>query len=340
MKTKANQVAPLPVTFKKRVLIIVGMHRSGTSAITGSLKCCGVKLGDRLYRGHKNINAKGYFEHSDIADTNDEVLWSLGSAWDDVLPKEENWWADERLYPFAARVRHYIRRDFSGGMLWAVKDPRVCRLLPWWLDIFAKEGISPHFLFVVRSPDEVYRSLERRDGFSREKSFLLWALHYLEAERGSRGYPRTFTLFDQFLENPQLELSRIERQLALQFPVPVSVAAECLKSFLSKDLRHHKGGKDRPPATPITTLAYSLEAQLLQGAKSMAEQSPQINAEDLWMQLEEIQRDFPPMLVEQLRSIASKRGQLDLTINRLVRSWSWYIGKPVRFFERLLGRDV
>jgi len=340
METTSDQAAPSPVERGKRVLIIVGMHRSGTSATTGALKCLGVELGERLYAGHEGINAKGYFEHSDIADTNDEVLWNLGSAWDDVLLKDEGWWKDERLHPFAEKIRRYIRRDFSGSMLWAVKDPRVCRLLPWWLDIFAKEGISPHFLFVVRSPDAVYRSLERRDGFSREKSFLLWTLHYLEAERESRGYPRAFTLFDRFLENPQLELSRIEKQLALHFPVPVSAAAERLNQFLSKDLRHHTGGEDRPPATPITSLAYALETKLQQGAQVMADEAPQINTNELWMQLEEIQRGFPPMLVEQLRSIARKRGQLDLTIHRLVRSWSWYVGKPVRFVERLIGRDV
>ncbi|MBS3936798.1 MAG: hypothetical protein KGZ43_11555 [Sulfuritalea sp.] len=60
---------------ERKVLVVVGMHRSGTSATTGALRCLGVSLGDRLYAGHRGINDKGYFEHSDIADTNDEVLW-------------------------------------------------------------------------------------------------------------------------------------------------------------------------------------------------------------------------------------------------------------------------
>lgn len=319
----------------KQVLLIIGMHRSGTSATTGALQCLGVQLGKKLYSGHSNINPKGYFEHSDIADTNEEVLLSIGSAWDDILPKEDAWWKKQELLPFAGKMKQYIRRDFAQSPLWALKDPRVCRMLRWWLDIFNDEGISPHFIFVIRSPDEVYRSLERRDGFSQEKSFMLWLLHYLEAERESRGYPRTFVLFEQFLENPKRELLRIEQQLDVNYPVSVAAATECLNQFLSRDLRNHKESKAKKPDTPITELACELESRLRQAA-----QDRQITTDDLWQQLQEIQAKFSPLLVEQLQSIGKRHGQLELYMHRVERSFSKYAGKPVRFIERLFGRDV
>lgn len=323
----------------KQVLIVVGMHRSGTSATTGALQCLGVKLGDDLYSGHLSINAKGYFEHSDIANTNEEALLSIGSAWDDILLKEVGWHTREELRPCAARIRRYIRRDFSHSPLWAVKDPRISRLLPWWLEIFADENISPHFIFVVRSPDEVYRSLEKRDGFSREKSFLLWLLHYMEAERSSRNHPRTFTLFDQFLENPADELLRIEQQLKIRFPVSVELATDCLDQFLSKDLRHHKENVSYP-ATSIVDLAHELEARLRLASKATDMARIDINTDDLWQRLEAIQAGFHPLLVEQLLSVGHRRGQLELYMRRVERSISRFAGKPVRFFERLFGRDV
>ena len=127
----------------KTALIVVGMHRSGTSATTGALQCLGVQLGRKLYGGHAHINAKGYFEHSDIADTNDEALLALGSAWDDVLVKEDNWWRRDCLAKYTNRIRRYIRQDFAQSQLWAVKDPRVCRLLPWWLEFLAAERSFP-----------------------------------------------------------------------------------------------------------------------------------------------------------------------------------------------------
>lgn len=317
------------------VLVVIGMHRSGTSASTGALQCVGVQLGRKLYSGHKDVNARGYFEHSDIADTNEEVLLRLGSSWDDVLIKPDEWWLKEELHPFAAKMRRYIRRDFSGSPLWAVKDPRVCRLLPWWLDIFAAEALTPHFIFVVRSPEDVYHSLKRRDGFSRDKSFMLWLLHYLEAERDSRGSPRVFTSFDQLLENPGAELRRIEAQLGLPFPVSVAAASGSLKHFLSGELRHHKTAD--APGSAVVELAQRLHERLQLAAQSATDE---VNTDDLWQQMLEIQRRFDPVLVEQLRTLASQRGQSELTLHRLVRSWSWFTGKPVRFLERLFGRDV
>lgn len=290
-----------------------------------------------FYSGHDDVNAKGYFEHSDIADTNEEVLLRLGASWDDVLIKEKDWWKREELIPFATKIRSYIRRDFTNSMLWAVKDPRVCRLMPWWLDIFAAEGISPYFLFVVRSPDDVYRSLKRRDGFSQEKSFMLWLLHYLEAEVGSRGYPRVFTSFDNFLEAPGVELLRIERQLGLRFPVAVDAATKCLTSFLSKDLRHHAGGVNGHVHSSVVELGYQLNSRLQLAAGVNVDD---VNTDDILRQVEAIQEGLDHMLVEHLRLIGKQRGQVELTLHRLMRSLSWFTGKPVRFMERMFGRDV
>ena len=321
----------------KQVLVVIGMHRSGTSASTGALRCVGVQLGKKLYSGHSDVNAKGYFEHSDIADTNDEVLLRLGSAWDDVLIKEGEWWKREELIPFADKIRRFIRRDFSNSLLWAIKDPRVCRLLPWWLDIFAAEGISPYFLFVVRSPDDVHLSLQRRDGFTQEKSFMLWLLHYLEAEAGSRGCPRAFTSFDHFLEDPQGELRRAEKQLGLCFPVTVEAASDCLDAFLSKDLRHHKAIDSSATLTPVVELAYKLNARLLLAAQTGGDA---LSTDDIFDEIKSVQNKFDAVLVEQLRAVGYQRGQLELTVHRLMRSWSWLTGKPVRFVERMFGRDV
>ncbi len=335
METASDHPPGLP---ERHALIIVGMHRSGTSATTGALQCLGVQLGKKLYSGHSGINPKGYFEHSDIADTNEEALLSIGSAWDDILPKAEGWWKQQQLQPYAEKMKQYIRRDFSLSSLWAVKDPRVSRMLPWWLEILSNEGISPRFIFVVRSPDEVYRSLEKRDGFSREKSFMLWILHYLDAERESRGHPRAFTLFEEFLENPTGELLKIGQQLGLNYPIPVTDAKECLAAFLSKDLRNHKGNDTRQSGTQIEHLAYELQARLQKAAQS--DGGAGVEMDDLWQQLEEIQAGFDPLLVEQLQTTGKRRGETELYMHRVERSYSKYAGKPVRVIERLFGRNV
>lgn len=329
-----------PKRLGKSALIIIGMHRSGTSATTGALRCLGVQLGTKLYAGHKHVNAKGYFEHSDIADANEEVLLSLGSSWDDILLKPSEWWKRADLNGYASRIKGYFRRDFSRSALWAIKDPRVCRMLPWWLDILASEGVAVKFLFVIRSPEAVFRSLEKRDGFSRDKAYLLWTLHYLEAERASRGLPRSFMDFDSFLDAPRREFERAAKQLNLDFPISPDKAAECLGKFLSKELRHHKSTELLPDSSEFIALGLEVHKILLAATKNDITQVDLAAMDILDGKMTTLQSAFSELLVEQLHSIGSKRGEQQITLEKLVRSWSWYTGKPVRYLERLFGRDV
>ena len=335
MNNVANQIAP-----GKLALVVIGMHRSGTSATTGALQCLGVQLGKKLYTGHQNINAKGYFEHSDIADTNEEALLALGSSWDDILIKQDKWWRNPVLGLYAAKIREYIRKDFSRSRLWAIKDPRVCRLLPWWLDILKSEDVKPHFLFVVRSPQAVFRSLERRDGFSREKAFLLWTLHYLEAERWSRDHPRTFIDFDGFLEAPLEILKGVERNLALRFPLSPDQAHTCLEQFLDRNLRNHHQEDGHDQTTPIVELAHDLHQCMLTAVAQGEQAMDRTLLDGLGQRLELIQNSLPLFVMEHLNNVSLARGKSRLTLNRLLRSWSWVIGKPVRRVERWLGRDI
>lgn len=324
----------------KLALVVIGMHRSGTSATTGALQCLGIQLGKKLYAGHQNINAKGYFEHSDIADTNEEALLAMASGWDDILIKPDNWWQSEVLHPYTRKIREYIRKDFAQSQLWAIKDPRVCRLLPWWLDILKAENVVPHFLFVVRSPNAVFRSLEQRDGISKEKAYLLWTLHYLEAEHWSRGHPRTFIDFDQFLETPLDAFKGVKRSLGVHFPLSPDLAHACLEQFLDRSLRNHNKGDNHDASTPIVDLAQDLHQAILAAVAHGEHAMDMPMLDGFGQRMKAIQEALPALAVEHIKSLSLTRGKSQLTLNKLVRSWWWFIGKPARMVERWLGRDV
>jgi hypothetical protein len=256
------------------------------------------------------------------------------------LLKEDGWRQKDALKPYALRIRDFIRKDFSRSPLWAVKDPTICRLLPWWLTILAAEQITPHFLFVVRAPRAVAQSLERRDGFAEEKSLLLWVLHYLEAEKWSRPYARAFMDFDRFLEAPVAELQRIEGALRLTFPVPPSSARQCLDDLLSADLRHFKDEDGPPKGSLVRDLAGELHARLLNAARSAPGMPEAQEMDVLWQRMADLQDGFPSVLMQHLRDVSRPRGQAQLVVKRCLRSWSWHTGKPLRYLERILGRDV
>ena len=230
----------------KKCLLIVGMHRGGTSSLAGALSKLGVELGSSLMPAREGENERGYFEHLQIYDVHVGLLRKLGYSWDDIRPLPESALLAPAVDPFRGRLREILGGDFGDSPLWGVKDPRLCKLIPFWTDLLERLGRSPAFVVVTRHPQEVAASLRRRDGFSGEKSGLLWLDHLLTAERSTRGRPRVFLAFSDLLADPVRTLRRAGDVLQLDWPRTPQDAATDLAEFLAPSLRHHVASQ--PPA--------------------------------------------------------------------------------------------
>ena len=143
-----------------------------------------------------------------------------------------------------------LQEEFGSASLFVVKDPRICRFVPFWLRNLAADSIDPAAVITVRSPLEVAQSLAARDGLSLEHALLLWLRHVLEAERETRSISRSFVCFQDLL----LDWKAIARQtftdIGLQWPdVPDLTDAE-IAGFLQWDLRHHAIGIDALSVAP------------------------------------------------------------------------------------------
>ena len=113
---------------------VAGMHRSGTSMVARILSECGVYLGesDELLPPAKD-NVAGHFEHQEFVQLNDDVLATLGGAWD-VVPPRYAIWRRRRLEPLRARAASLVER-MRPHAPWRWKDPRTSLTLPFWLDV-------------------------------------------------------------------------------------------------------------------------------------------------------------------------------------------------------------
>ena len=80
-------------------LLVLGVHRSGTSSLAGVLRLLGVELGTRLLAPHKDVNERGFWEQSDIVALHNRLLDSLGSRWDSMYPLPQNWWQSSEVEP-------------------------------------------------------------------------------------------------------------------------------------------------------------------------------------------------------------------------------------------------
>lgn len=237
------------------VYLVLGMHRSGTSAATQLLALAGCGLPENLVTADEH-NARGYFEPWRIAVLNDERLRAAGGAWDDPFgfpyrpsPDDDAW---------RTRAASVLAEEFGDVRAPLLKDPRVSVLAPLWLPVFADVGLTPLCVIPVRHPLEVAGSLAKRDGFHRDKSILLWCAYMLAAERYSRGLPRVFVAYDALLADWRAQAKRIEAAHGRPLPRLDEAAAARIDQFLTADLRHHRGGERLTDVSAIGALAAPL----------------------------------------------------------------------------------
>ncbi|HAU37824.1 MAG TPA: glycosyl transferase family 2 [Phycisphaerales bacterium] len=254
-------------------IVVLGMHRSGTSALTGALRLLGVDLGSHVMPPSEGQNDRGFWEHLHVYHCHEELLEALGRTWDDPRPLPADWPRLDCVTPLRLRLEAILARDFSASPLWGIKDPRMCRLLPLWLEIFANLGCEPAFLHSHRPAVEVARSLHKRDGFSMDKSLLLAADHALAAELGTRGRRRTFVEYADLLADPAAALDRAGRELGVAWPRPPSEASGALREFVSPTLRHHVGRTAEAGTGPLADLARRVDEAMHDACQGRADET-------------------------------------------------------------------
>ena len=229
-----------------KMLMILGMHRSGTSVLTGTCGLVGADMGGEMMSARQD-NVMGFWEHDEIVRIHDEMLDRLGYAWDDVRALPDKWWTYEVIRPQRQALLTVLRRDFSGSGLGCVKDPRLCRLLPLWLDLLQELGWQACCLIATRDPGEIIGSLKTRNGFSAEKSALLTLRHLLEAEAGSRYTPRAFVDYAAVLSDWKAALKPAWQRLGLVWPADDRKLDSEAARFIHKELRHAGSADNLPP---------------------------------------------------------------------------------------------
>jgi hypothetical protein len=223
----------------RRAIIVLGMHRSGTSALMGAINLCGVDLGSNLMPPKPDNNETGFWENRDIYQLNELIYEELNSSWDDVRPLPDQWWDTDIAKRCEKELLEPLKRDFADSNFWGVKDPRLCRLLPLWHKIWESMECNPFFVHIVRNPLEVAASLEARDGFSIEKFCQLWINHILESEKETRNSARIYVTYEVLLSNCSGPPTIVEEYFGFNWPVSLEKAGNEINTFLESGMRHH-----------------------------------------------------------------------------------------------------
>jgi hypothetical protein len=146
------------------LLLIVGMHRSGTSLLGSLFAACGIAMPGPLIRGDEH-NPEGYFERADVTALQEELLTDFDRWWPSPrgmhsLPPD--WFSSFRGQRALRQLIALLAAETHESP-WAIKDPRSSLLLPLWQAACQHLAIPLQLVLAVRDPGEVTVSLVQRD---------------------------------------------------------------------------------------------------------------------------------------------------------------------------------
>jgi hypothetical protein len=234
------------------------MHRSGTSALTRVLSLLGADLPATLMSGTRanlDSNAKGHWESEAIVRLNDEIFDSAGISWRSPEGMPSKWYESVRYERFRNRAQAVLESEFGESALFAFKDPRVCKLVPFWLSVLEEAQVKPAIVTMVRNPEEVADSLLKRNALDRPLGMLMWLRYVLNSERDSRANTRVHLSYDKLLTDWQGSAERISNSFGFRWPSASVQRAEQINGFLSDSERHHQKPSNPNPRDQVSSWA-------------------------------------------------------------------------------------
>jgi hypothetical protein len=216
------------------VLFVLGMARSGTSALTRILSLCGAALPAGMTGGLPG-NPSGYWEPRKVTHLNEVILRRHGSTLHDptLRLQAEGAFSAEEKAACVAEIRAYLS-TLPAAALVVIKDLQITALPALWFDAARLAGFDIAVVIAVRHPQEVIASLVRLPA---ELSGALWLKYSLLAERHTRALPRVFVEYANLLDDWHREVKRISAALAIDLNTRDEGAVE---EFLTPDLRHYR----------------------------------------------------------------------------------------------------
>lgn len=225
-------------------VVVLGMHRSGTSALARALRALGVHLGGDAHVTRRN-------EHDLVQAVNQDLLRAGGGHWSAPPELAPAQWAGLDATDLADRADAALR-DLHSGPTGAHgwKDPRNCFTLPWWR---SRAG-APLLVITYRHPHEVAASLERRNEFGPGHGFALWEAYNRALFASAQGLPACVVPYAALTADPGTAVERLHAWL-IEHGVPLDDDPSGAISAIDPQRRHHVAETMAPEQTTTSQQA-------------------------------------------------------------------------------------
>jgi hypothetical protein len=301
-----------------KLIVVLGMHRSGTSAITRGLKVLGVELGDNLLPPVANDNETGYWEDLDLYTLNIEMLSAIGNDWHHLTPIQPDDIEGLRQKGYFLRAVELLRQKIGDAPVFGFKDPRVSKLFPFWKEVFSRCQLDVSYVLALRNPLSVIKSLAKRGGFEAEKSYLLWLGHVLVSLADRADDKLVIVDYDRLMQSPDRELLRVAKCTGLE--IDHAELQKYKREFLDQELRHTVYDLNDlfldDACPPLVQEIYSELLEVASDKKRVDDPSLQ---KEIAIWASEFERlKSPLVLLDRLtQAMAGRDGQID-TLNQAV----------------------
>jgi hypothetical protein len=317
--------------------MVLGMARSGTSAITRGLKAIGVDLGDKLHQPDQR-NPKGFWEDNDVNyKVNRSILRSMGYPWfcaglADHLRLKDNAVLNGMI-PYAVNL---VQDRLAGVKCWGFKDTNTIQLLPFWQTVIAEAGAEDRYVIALRNPLGCAHSNIRHSNLELEAGLLGWLKCIILAVDGTHHKKRVVVSYDLLLNDPVTALQHMSRGLDIEIRNNAEVDFYA-RNFLDKKLHHHVYGETdlqndvAIAAVPLCLRVYALMMRLASNSLSFADQ-------DFLTEWAAIRVEFDAYrpLYTYANTIQKQNQQLEREIRAIHKSFIWKLVYPLRRLDDAL----
>jgi sulfotransferase family protein len=263
-RPRANERDALPETAAKRgesagakpapFVVVLGMHRSGTSLCSHILGRLGIAMADQP--DIQPTNAKGQWERPEIVDRHDRILALLNRGYLTPLhdlPLPSAWWLDPAVGEIRHEIISFLEEELVTAGPFGFKDPRTARLLPLWHQVFDELRLDPKIVLCVRNPAQVARSLEERDGLPSDMGEYRWFVYTAEILRHLRNFETCVIEYEAWFDDAADNLGKLTRFLGLPMQTEFATA---IAEIVDRELRHDD--RRREPQHVLVRSLYEL----------------------------------------------------------------------------------
>lgn len=230
------------------IILVVGMHRSGTSMVARALHGMGMNLGEKVDIDPHPANPNGHWEHSEVWQAQENLLTDLGREWHSSPgPLPARWLQWPQAQTTLDLFSEIAQSEISLHGNWLVKDPRSSLLLPMWSALADRLQLELRILHVFRDREEVASSLHARQGMPHALACRIWNEHQLAIERDSKGLAYARFEHCDIMHTPKTQLAGMGAFCGL--PEPQSRASDCAH-LIEQELWHQRKN-ETPSQLPI-----------------------------------------------------------------------------------------